>query len=295
MNMLKLPVILLILSNVVSCGGNDAPAKENIIIEEPAPENPVPSVCENVGCEDSNKVLIEQIYNDIINAGNVGLVSTLFNENVINHNTNIDDGSANLESFYTALTAENPNHVATIKHIVADGEYVAIHWHFSDTPNNEFTGTARVDLYKLTDNLIVEYWDNTMTPRTTSASGNSVFSDLYDYGSTLPNNDVAVEETNKTMVTDFYLDVFNDKTLNIIEELMDINYIQHNHWVETGRQPFYNFVSGRDAGGLTIFLSLAEDDLVWTFAGSGITNLKTIDLWRVDNNTNKIVEHWDVF
>ena len=162
--------------------------------------------------------------------------------------------------------------------------------------DNEYIGSARVDLYKLADSMITEHWDVTMIPNASTASGNSVFSDLYIYPTnTAPNENISIEEINKVIVTDFYLDLFNNQNLDLIDELVDPNYLQHNFWVPNGSDGLFNYVSGGGTAGLTIFLTLAEDDMVWTFSGPGTDNLQTVDLWRFDNNIKKIVEHWDVF
>jgi predicted SnoaL-like aldol condensation-catalyzing enzyme len=238
--------------------------------------------CENVGCEFVNKLVVEQIYNDVINGNNIGTVDFIFHEVI--RQESVD--------FYSALKTSNPDHVATVKHIVADGDYVAVHWHYSETPENEFLGTARVDLYKLTEGQIIDHKNNVMTPNESTGSGNSVFSDLYDYGNTQPNNDVAVEESNKVMVTDFYEDLFTNGNIALIDALVDPNYLQHNFWVPNGSEALRAFVSG-GVSPVNVSLTLAEDDMVWTFILG--ENINLVDLWRVDNNTNKIVEHWDIF
>ena len=303
MNIFKLGCIVFVINALSACGGSSSSKAPTAPIST-TPPTTTPEVidvsinaefCTSVACEDNNKVLIEQIYNDIINGGNSGLVASTYDENFIQHNSAITAGIEGQTSFFNAMFTDNPNHVATIKHIVADGDYVAVHWHYAENPKNEYIGKANVDLYKLKDNLIVEQWDQSMIPNESTASGNSVFSDLYDYGNTQPNNDVAIEESNRSMVTNFYLDLFNNKNMDLIDELLDPKYLQHNFWVSNGSAALREFVRGGGTGGLTIFLTLAEDDLVWTFAGSKTENLSTIDLWRVDNNTNKIVEHWDIF
>ncbi|PKI16807.1 nuclear transport factor 2 family protein [Colwellia sp. 12G3] len=246
--------------------------------------------------EKDNKVVVEQIYNDVINGLNTGLVNSLYAEDFIQHNPAIGEGIAGQEEYFDAMITNNPNHIATIKHIVADGDYVAVHWHYGEDVDNEYVGSARVDLYKLADNLITEHWDVIMTPNMNTASGNSVFSDLYIYPeNTYANTNISIEEINKVIVKDFYLDLFNNQNLDLIDELVDPNYLQHNYWVPNGSDGLYNYVSGGGTQGLTIFLTLAEDDMVWTFSGAGTYNLQTVDLWRFDNNIKKIVEHWDVF
>ncbi len=296
MNIVNKLTSIFLLVGVTACGGGDG--DKPVSIEKNQSKGGASTVelvsCLEVGCEDSNKFIIEQIYVDVINGLNSGLVASLYTEDFVHHNANISAGISGQTAYFDGLSAANPNHVATIKHIVADGDYVAVHWHYSDTPENEFSASARVDLYKLIDNKIVEQWDFLMYSTTNTASGNSVFSDLYDYADKQPNNDVAIEEENKTMIAEFYTTAFNSQNLTLIDEQIDINYIQHNPFVPNGRSGLSNYIEGGAAPkNVAIFITLAEDDMVWTFR----SDAKVVDLWRVDNNktSNKIVEHWDIF
>ncbi|KGJ86851.1 ester cyclase [Colwellia psychrerythraea] len=296
MNIIKLVSVILLLG-VTACGSSEKEA-EIIIDEEPkvVKEDKSAVLCSDISCEEDNKFIIKQVYADVINGLNTGLTASLYSETFIQHNASITAGVEGQEAYFVDLTTRLPNHIATIKHIIADGDYVAVHWHYSDDVENEFVGSAMVDLYKLADGMISEHWNVSMTPNVSTASGNSVFSDLYIYPeNTLPNNNADIEDENNVMVTAFYLDLFNNQNLNLISELVDSSYLQHNYWVPNGSYALESFVSGGGTGGLSIFLTLAEKDMVWTFSGSGAANLETVDLWRVDNNINKIVEHWDVF
>ncbi|MCJ8318213.1 MAG: ester cyclase [Colwellia sp.] len=295
MKIVKLVSVFLFVGIAACNNSNNDPSPKTEIAEE-SPEVLSIQPCISTACEENNITLIKQIYNDVINGANAGLVTSLYAENFIQHNSAITPGLNGQQVYFDNMNANYPNHVATIKHIVADGNYVAVHWHYSENIEDEFVGDARVDLYKLSDDLIVEHWDLVMTPNTVTASGNSVFSDLYIYPTdTFSNNDVAIEEENKVMVTEFYLDLFNNQNIALIAVLVDPSYLQHNFWVPNGSNALLNFVSSGTSGNLVIFLSLAQGDMVWTFSGSGDDNLNGVDLWRVDNNTNKIVEHWDIF
>ncbi|WDD99638.1 ester cyclase [Thalassomonas actiniarum] len=292
MKMIKLLIPAFLLVSLFACNSdNDSKSPEVAGVDQP--ENPPQGPCVSVECQDSNQYAVEQIYTEIINGNNTQLVYSLYQEDFIQHNDAITAGLSGQQAYFNQLSSDNPDHVATIKHLVADGEYVAVHWHYSDTPENEFSGSAMVDLYKFSDGLISEQWNIAMLLGASTVSGNSVFSDLYVYQDAEVLMTEAMEDANKEMVTAFYLDLFNNQNIALIDELVDENYLQHNVWVPNGSAALRDFVSSRTLGGLEIFLSLAADDLVWTFSAGD--NLTLVDLWRVDHDTGKIVEHWDLF
>jgi len=290
MNKLSILVVFVAVFNISACvtgdtgptGATGATGSTGATGETGTTGEKGTTACDNVGCEFVNKLIVKQIYSDVINGNTIGSIDYLFHEVIRQQSAD----------FYTALTTANPSHIATVKHIVADGNYVAVHWHFSETAEDEFTGSAKVDLYQLVEGQIIEHWDYSLSRTANTASGNSVFSDLYDYNATFANDDSTIEEQNKTLVADFYVDAFNNQNVTLIDELVDENYLQHNPYVPDGRSGLRNFVAGGSApSSVAIFMTLAENDLVWTFRADA----DVVDLWRVDNNINKIVEHWDIF
>ena len=112
--------------------------------------------CIGSECEPLNMLAVKKIYSDVINKQRVSLLGEIFASNVISNNSDIDSGLEGFKAYYNKLLADNPSMQATPKHIVADGEYVAVHWHYSETPDNEKSGFAKVDLLKLNEGLIVD-------------------------------------------------------------------------------------------------------------------------------------------
>ncbi len=247
--------------------------------------------CATQECEAQNKALVTTIYTEVMNNNRVDLIENLFDVNVILHIAGANNGSTGETAHLQTLKNKNPSYQATLKHLAADGDYVAVHWHLSASPSDEFSGIAVVDLYKLAGNKIVEHWFLMANLWSPTASGNSLFSDLYVYPATKPLATQASEAANKDLVTSVYLGLFNDKNLDLVDQYIDPGYIQHNPFVQSGREPFRSFVSSRTPGGLSFFATLADDDLVWTFSGNG--NLSLMDIFRVD--AGKIVEHYDLF
>ncbi|GGY77054.1 polyketide cyclase [Cellvibrio zantedeschiae] len=242
-------------------------------------------------CESKNKDLVQKIYTDIMNGGKTDLVNTYFDANVILHISGANNGATGETSHLQSLKNNNPNYIATLKHLAADGDYVAAHWHLSAKPDNEFNGKAVVDLYRVAGNKIIEHWHLSANLSDTTVSGNSLFSDLYKYTGTKPVATQDSEAANNQLVTSTYLGLFNDKNLSLIDQNIAPSYLQHNPYVPNGSEALRNFVNARTPGGLSFFATISDDDLVWTFKGDG--NLTLVDMFRVDNK--KIVEHYDLF
>ncbi|MFY1573553.1 nuclear transport factor 2 family protein [Verrucosispora sp. WMMD703] len=88
-------------------------------------------------------------------AGNIEVLRTLLREDFIEHSPDNPSGrDAFVEFIATAPVARAK---LDLKRIVADDEYVVMHYHVH-TPEDE-RGTAVVDIWRLVDGQIVEHWD----------------------------------------------------------------------------------------------------------------------------------------
>src|SRR6056297_1016684 len=101
--------------------------------------------------------------------------------------------------------------------------------------------------------------------------------------------------------TSAFLKAVNERDVTTIESLVNVDYIQHNPTIPTGRDPFVNLVT-------TVFVQngtqvenirmLEDGDFVaihnlWTNAAPfGADTVVSFDILRFDDN-GKIAEHWD--
>ncbi|OYR18533.1 snoaL-like domain protein [Brucella rhizosphaerae] len=112
--------------------------------------------------------------------------------------------------------------------------------------------------------------------------------------------DIAKEESNRSVVLEFYDGVFNKHEVEKYSEVIVDQYIQHNPNVPDGKEAFVSFFTQRfkDNPEATsrIVRSATDGDLVFIHVNSkenaNDPGVAIVDIFRVDNG--KIVEHWDV-
>lgn len=254
--------------------------------------------------EEMNKAIVLQVYNEAFGQGNINVVNELFSKNYIQHNPMVPNGPEGLIGYIKMLKSMTSPPVLTVKHILSDGDFVVVHWHSSTTPNNESTGQAGFDLFRLDNGTIVEHWDVIQDVPAKTASGNSMFSDLYRYANGPQNVTEEQEEANKQLVLKAYDGVFNGRQLGLLDQFWAGNdYIQHNPQVPNGtaglKESFNSIFP--EGSRQRFYHAVADGDLVFTHSqglmpgddpDNEFTGLAVGDLFRVVNG--KIVEHWDV-
>ena len=253
--------------------------------------------------EQRNKEVVSQAYKEFFNQGRTNLVGTFFARDFIQHDPTVAAGQQGLVKQVKQNQALHPRPVTTIKHIIADGSLVMVHGQISTTPNNEASGQAFMDVYRLEGGLIVEHWTSVEAVPASSANGNSMFSDLYKYQGPVPPVSEAQEEANKQLDNKAYIGVFVGRETGLLDTYWapGNEYIQHNPNFPNGVAALKAFVLKNPAGVRDNRYVMAEGDLVFTYAqviplggdiNSDFTGLAISDLSRIVNG--KIVEHWDV-
>ena len=194
---------------------------------------------------------------------------------------------------FISIHSRVPGAQAVVKHSAADGDLVAVHWQATSAPSDEFSGEAEVDLFRLDAGRIVQFWSFSQSVPSTTASGNSMFSDLFG-SPTVPDSE-AKEDEQRQLAVGGYDTLFRDQDASVLDRLWSPDYLQHNPLAGNGTAVLKQFLAG--ASGfppMESAVSLADGDLVWTFAGSAGEQgaLTVADIFRVSDGT--IVEHWDV-
>ncbi|MET9849086.1 nuclear transport factor 2 family protein [Streptomyces ossamyceticus] len=293
-----LPWLAAVAFLATACGGTSATGTDATSTTSSAAD--APSGAE----EKRNKALVLRLYTEAFNKGRTGVVKELVAADLVQHEKSVPGGADGQVELFKRLKAKIPGAVATVKHVAADRDLVAVHWHASATPDKEATGQAKVDLYRVRDGKVAEHWGITQTVPKKTASGNSLFNDVYRYPQGAPALSEEQEEKNRKFAVSAYRRL-SDGDVNVIDERWDSRYYQHNPAITNGTAPLKQFLqqgaqdgasSGGDfdggapaAEGKTRFgHTLADGDLVWVFSSDYVV----ADLFRVVDG--KIIEHWDV-
>jgi predicted SnoaL-like aldol condensation-catalyzing enzyme len=89
------------------------------------------------------------------------------------HNSNIPDGAASLKAGLDFYFEQFPQLSVVPKRVIAQGDLVAVHSHYIDTPGD--CGRAVIDLFRLHGGKIVEHWNAEQAVSETAANDNTMF------------------------------------------------------------------------------------------------------------------------
>jgi predicted SnoaL-like aldol condensation-catalyzing enzyme len=190
---------------------------------------------------------------------------------------------------------------AVVKHIGADGDLVAVHWQITADPDDERTGEAALDVFRLAPNgQVSEHWSfDQPVPQGTPASGNTntMFSDLYQGSAGKPAPTEQQEEANRQLAVGAYDTLFKDHDPSVLDRSFDPAYLQHNTVAANGTAALKAFFSGgAQFPAQQAVVSISDGDLVWILSqpvgAKADDPYLAADVFRVDGGL--IREHWDV-
>lgn len=219
------------------------------------------------------------------------------------HDPEIAPGRAGTAGWIRVLRGAPARQTMVVKHVLADGDLVFVHSHLTADPTTEAGGTNRYDFYRIDRGSIVEHWSVKAPVPLRSASGNSVFSDLYRYPSAQPLMRDARAQLHRQLVARLSEEVFGKRNFSLLERWWAPDYLQHNPHVGNGRAALAAVIGYIAPAGSSyrVVRTMAEGDLALVcshnvaaggdpsneFAGTAVC-----DLYRVVKF--ELVEHWDV-
>ncbi len=121
----------------------------------------------------ANKAIVLAYYDAAFNHKDFDKASQFLSPHYIQHRPTAVDGPDGLRKILEGLRAKFPQSRGQIKHVLADGDFVALHILFKRTP--EARGEAIADFYRLADGKIAEHWDVSQDVPATTVNPNGMF------------------------------------------------------------------------------------------------------------------------
>ena len=138
---------------------------------------------------EQNKKIVLRYMNEAINERKFDVLDEILAENWQAHNPTEHNGREALKQLFAGMTGQFPELYADVKRVIAEGNLVAVHSHYTVNEadrGNDFAqpSGAVIDFFRLEDGIIVEHWDVGQRPiPAKSVNGNSMFdgAELYNY------------------------------------------------------------------------------------------------------------------
>jgi predicted SnoaL-like aldol condensation-catalyzing enzyme len=257
--------------------------------------------------EQANLELVSEWWRTVLVAGHAELADQYMAEDYIQHNPNIDTGRAGLLAA-GFMVGREPQEIPTELdpapvEIFAKGPYVVYVWEREGIDPNDDTQTYLYnffDVVRVENGLVQEHWDSVY-----KTSTEPVVAGIGPRPVSPPNS--PAEQANEDIAKIEFKDILQYGHLELAEQVMAPDYIQHNPVVPDGRDGFVEFFS-RIAEPEPIMdewkdepeLTLTSDDLVlYMFRRfsedpadpAQVYKWNWFDMLRVADGMN--VEHWD--
>jgi len=123
---------------------------------------------------EQNKMTVLAFYKEAHFDGDVdGAIARYVGDTYIQHTPAADDGVEGLRAYINGFLKAFPNAKGDICRVIADGDLVAVHAHWTDliSPN----GDVGVDIFRVSGGKLVEHWDVIAPIPASSKNNNTVF------------------------------------------------------------------------------------------------------------------------
>jgi steroid delta-isomerase-like uncharacterized protein len=119
---------------------------------------------------EQNKAVVRQFVEEVINQGNISLIDELLTSDFVEHEElppGMPAGREATKAMFTMMRSAFPDTKATIEHLIAEGNEVALHITWTGTHEGEFmdippTGKSvsinGVDIFGIAEGKIAEHW-----------------------------------------------------------------------------------------------------------------------------------------
>ncbi|MCZ0985938.1 nuclear transport factor 2 family protein [Streptomyces diastatochromogenes] len=120
-----------------------------------------------------NKKLVSDYVDQLLVRKDLTAVDVYLGPEYHEHSPNISDGATGVRAGLGAWFEKFPQLSVVPKRAIAEGDLVAVHSHYVDTPGER--GRAVIDLFRVRDGKIVEHWDGSQDVPEKAANGNTMF------------------------------------------------------------------------------------------------------------------------
>lgn len=123
--------------------------------------------------EEANLKLVLGLFEHVLNPLDSSAVDRFIDPGYIQHNQMVEPGREALKTFLDKIKGENAQAVHDIKRTFVDGDHVIVHYHVRRWPGD--LGWAVVDIFRVSNGLIIEHWDVMQNVSADSPNPNSPF------------------------------------------------------------------------------------------------------------------------
>ena len=247
------------------------------------------------GCEskkavtEENKAIIGRL-SELWNTGNLAIADEIFGTDFVNHDPNHPDVT-NFESYkglVAAIHTSFPDFHVTTEDLIAEGDKVAVRWIITATHQGELMGIPAtgieatwtgMTIWRFTDGKLVEgWWASDMLGLLIQLGVIPPMGreDLTWGTPSAVTGDPGDPVANKAIVLRYAEEVWNQRNLDVLDELMTTDVINHSPIrleldLETHKQVMSLYLTGFPEFHVTIDDIIAEGDKVvnrWTATGT---------------------------
>jgi len=121
-----------------------------------------------------NKKTVLAFYKEAHFDGDVdGAIARYVGDTYTQHTPAAEDGVEGLRKYINLFLKTFPNAKGQIRRVIADGDIVAVHAHWTGLISTN--GDVSVDIFRVTDDKLVEHWDVLAAIPDTSKNNNTMF------------------------------------------------------------------------------------------------------------------------
>jgi predicted SnoaL-like aldol condensation-catalyzing enzyme len=262
---------------------------------------------------EANKMLVLNLFREILEARHMELANKYLAEDFIQHNPNAANGLPALKQFFGAQNTQpreiQPKVQRKVVAMVAEGDLVLIVSPRELTEPKDkaqkYT-TVGFDAYRIRNGKVIEHWDAALkNPNLPTAAYTPVTPDSRPAEDQAKSSDKKLE-ANKMLVVNMWREAIEGRRREAIDKYFASSFIQHAATMAPGLEGIRNMVNrGQPQAvpaktGLRPTALIAEGDFVAAIFPRQYADPKDpskkyttagIELYRIENG--KIVEHWD--